>query len=259
MQNRIDQLFEKKHSNILSIYFSAGYPKLNDTAGIIKSAVKAGADIVEIGVPFSDPIADGPTIQTSNNMALKNGMNLRLLFDQLRDIRHEVSVPLILMSYINPVMQFGIEQFCAKCHETGIDGLILPDFPLHEYIEDYKTIFTQLGIHNICLITPQTSLERINLIDKHSSGFIYMVSSASITGAQKEITPHQIDYFKRVKGMGLRNPLLIGFGISNKKTFQTACKYANGAIVGSVFIDLLKNATDIDSEINMFITSIKDK
>ena len=218
---------------------------------------KGGADLIEIGIPFSDPMADGPTIQDSNFTALGNGMNVSVLFQQLKDIRNKIDIPIILMGYFNPVMQYGIEPFCEECEKIGIDGLIIPDLPIIDYLELYKSKFDQFGLYNIFLITPQTSDDRIRLVDNHSSGFIYAVSSASITGARKEITTSQIDYFKRIRGLGLKNPFLIGFGISDHSTFATACKYSSGAIIGSAFIKLLKQSSSLEKDIVEFIKSVK--
>lgn len=255
--NRINRLFGEKKEKVLSIYFSAGFPKLNDTVTIIQSLEQAGADLIEIGIPYSDPIADGPTIQDSNTLALKNGMSIRLLFDQLKEVRQSVNIPLILMGYINPIMQFGIEKFCEKCGAVGIDGLIVPDLPIAEYIETYKPVFEKHGLLNMFLITPQTPESRIRLIDDHTDGFIYMVSSASVTGAKKEISEAQVAYFNRIKNMDLKNPRLIGFGISNHATFEQACQYASGAIIGSAFIKVLERATNLSEEIVEYVKSVK--
>ncbi len=254
--NRIIELFNKKKENILNVYFTAGFPQLNDTQQIIESLQASGADIIEIGIPFSDPVADGPTIQLSNEKALKNGMTLKLLFSQLKNIREKVNIPIILMGYINPVIQFGIEEFCINCKNIGIDGVILPDLPIQEYINEYKSIFERYGIINNFLITPQTSESRINKIDEVSNGFIYMVSSSSITGSKADTTNDQIIYFKRILSMNLKSPRLIGFGISNRQTFQTACKYANGAIIGSAFISAIENDQPFDKTISTFINNI---
>ena len=254
--NRITNLFETKKNNILSVYFSAGYPQLNDTVTIIKTLEKNGVDMVEIGIPFSDPIADGPVIQTSNDIALKNGMNLKLLFEQLKDIRNEVSIPLIMMGYLNPALKFGIEEFCAKCAETGIDGVILPDLPFELYLKEYKNTFRKNNLHNIFLIPPQTSNERIKLIDTESEGFLYIVSASSITGAKKEIQQNQVEYFERINSLHLKNPTLIGFGISSHQTFERACEYANGAIIGSAFIKTIENSKNIEKDIKEFTSNI---
>lgn len=255
--NRIDQLFSEKKENILSVYFTAGFPDLDDTVRVMKSLQEAGADLIEVGIPFSDPIADGPTIQASNEVALGNGIDLQTILDQLKGIREHINIPIILMGYINPVVQYGVERFCAACKEIGVDGLILPDLPMYEYMTVYKDAFEAAGLYNIFLITPQTSEARIREIDQNSNGFIYMVSSASITGARSEITKSQIAYFERVREMNLKNPQLIGFGISNHETFSQACSYASGAIIGSAFIKVLQNATDLEADITKYIQSVK--
>jgi tryptophan synthase alpha chain len=257
MKNRINQLFETKSQNILSVYFTAGFPKLNDTVKIIQELEKNGVDLIEIGIPFSDPTADGPTIQKSSEKALKNGMNLELLFEQLKEIRKSVKIPLILMGYINPVYQYGLERFCKKCAEVGIDGTILPDLPLDEYKMHYKSLFDKNGLHNVLLITPQTSENRIRQIDEISGGFIYMVSSASTTGAGKKVEDFHLDYFNRIQQMGLKNKRLIGFGISDNATFKNACKYANGAIIGSAFVNALKDSETPEAGIAGFVRSIR--
>jgi tryptophan synthase alpha chain len=237
--NKISDLFRKKREGILSIYFTAGFPELNDTASIIKSLQKAGIDMIEVGIPFSDPMADGPVIQESSTVALRNGMNLKLLFAQLASIREEIDIPLILMGYLNPVMQYGFENFCRDCRQTGVAGMIIPDLPFNEYLNEYKPVADRYDLKVIMLITPETSEERIRLIDAHTEGFIYMVSSASTTGAQKSFDEKKQAYFHRINQMGLRNPRLIGFGISNKETLAVAFKHAAGAIIGSKFISLL--------------------
>lgn len=254
--NRIDRLFKSKKNGILSLYFTAGYPGLDDTVPLIKTIEQAGADLVEIGMPFSDPLADGPVIQASSQKALKNGMSINKLFEQLTNIRQEVNIPLILMGYLNPVMQYGMEKFCQKAAETGIDGVILPDLPLFEYINEFKPVFQQHGLHNIFLVTPQTSDERIRLIDLEASGFIYLVASSSTTGAKTGIQQSQVDYFKRIKGMRLANPTMIGFGISNKETFGQACEYANGAIIGSAFIKRINEPASAIQNAEDFISGI---
>lgn len=243
--NRIKQLFDQKKKDILSIYFTAGYPQLNDTCEIISQLEDNGIDLIEIGIPFSDPMADGPTIQASGTIALRNGMTLRILFDQLADIRKKVSIPLIMMGYLNPIMQYGFENFCKKCNEVGIDGAIIPDLPFDDYLKEYKPIAEKYDIKIVMLITPETSDERIRLIDDHTDGFIYMVSSASTTGAQSSFDDGKQAYFKKINSMGLKNPRLIGFGISNKATLDAAQANANGAIIGSKFITLLKDSMDI--------------
>ena len=258
--NRINKLFNEKKTDILSVYFTAGYPNLADTAEIILNLEDAGADMIEIGFPFSDPMADGPVIQKSNHKALLNGMNLKLLFQQIKEIRDKVKIPLILMGYFNPVYQFGMKNFLTECTKTGIDGVIIPDLPYIEYKKEYAKIFSDSCIHNIFLVTPQTSQERISDIDKQSDGFIYLVSSASTTGAKTGISDSQEEYFKRIKQLNLKNPFLIGFGISNADTYRKACNYANGAIIGSAFINMLGNGNDsLDSKIKKFISGIRQE
>jgi len=237
-QNTMNRIKDKltQQNKILSIYFTAGYPDLNDTEKIITALAENGVDMIEIGLPFSDPLADGPTIQASSTTALHNGMHSELLFEQLQNIRSKVDIPLIIMGYFNPVLQYGVEEFCSKCAEAGIDGLILPDLPMDVYLRAYKDIFDRHGLLNIFLITPQTSKERIRQIDDASEGFIYMVSSASTTGAKTGFGDEQTSYFQRIAAMKLKNPLIVGFGISNAETFQQATKYTSGAIIGSAFI-----------------------
>ena len=237
--NTINQLFSIKQKDILSIYFCAGFPTLEGTASTIKVLEKKGINMIEIGIPFSDPMADGPVIQHAATRALKNGMTLKLLFDQLKDIRKEVQIPLVLMGYLNPIMQYGFKDFCRTCRETGIDGVIIPDLPFKDYMEEYRSIAEEQDVRIIMLITPETSEERIRLIDEHTDGFIYMVSSAAITGAQKDFNAQKQAYFQRIADMNLRNPRMIGFGISNKQTFETASAHAAGAIIGSKFVTLL--------------------
>lgn len=238
--NRIQEKLQE-NKKLLSIYFTAGYPNLNDTVSIIQDLEKSGADMIEIGLPFSDPLADGPTIQASSTQALKNGMSTEVLFNQIKDIRKTVSIPLIIMGYFNPILQYGVEAFCKKCKEIGIDGLIIPDLPVDVYHDEYKTIFEKYGLINVFLITPQTSIARINFIDSISNGFIYMVSSASVTGSQSGFGEEQTNYFKRIAEMNLKNPQIIGFGISDNKTFIQATQYAKGAIIGSAFIKYVSN------------------
>ena len=256
MQNRIDQLFNTKSRNILSVYFTAGYPGLNDTAEIIEELQNSGADLAEIGIPFSDPTADGPTIQYSNQVSLKNGMNLKLLFKQLEKIRDKVEIPLIMMGYINPVLQFGVENFCRQCSETGIDGVILPDLTPEEFEKNYRKFFDQYNLYNILLITPQTPEERIKYVDNATGGFIYMVSSASTTGEGKKIDDFNLSYFERINKMELKHPRLIGFGISDNATFINACKYAGGAIIGSAFVKSLQPDRLLRRLVKEFIDNI---
>lgn len=237
--NRINQLFASKPQNLLSLYFCAGAPTKEGTADVIRTLEKKGINMIEIGVPFSDPMADGPVIQAAATKALRNGMSLKTLFSQLEGIRKDVNIPLILMGYLNPVMQFGFEAFCKRCQEVGIDGMILPDLPFKDYMEEYKPIADKYDLRIIMLITPETSEERIRFIDDNTSGFIYMVSSAAITGAQKEFNEAKQAYFNKVHAMNLKNPTMIGFGISNKQTLESAQANANGAIIGSKFVQLL--------------------
>lgn len=236
--NRI-QTKLKEDKKLLSIYFTAGYPELTDTVPVIEGLEAAGVDMIEIGLPFSDPLADGPTIQESSTAALRNGMHTELLFEQLKDIRKTVSIPLILMGYFNPMLQYGVEAFCAKCAEIGIDGIIMPDLPLDVYKEEYEVIYKKYGLSNIFLITPQTSDQRIKAIDQATDSFIYMVSSASTTGAKEGFGQEQQDYFNRIATLNLKNPQIVGFGISNAATFQAATKNTKGAIIGSAFIKQL--------------------
>ena len=252
--NRIQQKL-KENEKLLSIYFTAGYPNLEDTVPIIQELEKNGVDMIEIGLPFSDPLADGPTIQESSTAALKNGMTTEVLFKQLEGIRKTVSIPLIIMGYFNPVLQYGVEAFCKKCAEIGIDGLILPDLPVDVYQEEYEHIFKKYNLINVFLITPQTSDERIRKIDAASDGFIYMVSSASTTGAKEGFGEEQKAYFERIASLKLSNPQIVGFGIGNRETFEQATEKSKGAIIGSAFIKhLTKNGV---ANIDSFIKSIR--
>lgn len=244
--NRIQQLFEQKKNNILSVYFTAGYPNLNDTADVIRSLVHHGVDMIEIGVPFSDPLADGPVIQASSQKALQNGMSVSRLFEQLKDIRSEISVPLVLMGYYNPILAYGIDNYCKDAAKVGIDGFIIPDLPLSEYKKEMKSAVEQYGLSNILLITPETSEERVREIDANTSGFIYMVSSASTTGARDSFGEEQRSYFNRIANMKLNNPTLVGFGISNAKTYADACQFSSGGIIGSAFVSLLGSSKTAD-------------
>ncbi len=259
MENRIKKLFNSKKENLLSVYYTAGFPKLENTGVIAVALEKAGADIIEIGIPFSDPIADGPTIQESNKIALDNGMNLHLLLAQVRDIRQKISLPIILMGYLNPVLQYGFEKFVKEAAAAGVDGLILPDLPVDEYLESYKEIVDQHGLTNTFLISPTTSEERIQKIDAATNGFIYAVSASSTTGSQTVFSSEQQLYFKRLQEMDLKNPLLVGFGISTNANFAIACKYASGAIIGSAFIQQIKDCDNLDETITSFIDSIIKK
>jgi len=250
--NRINQLFQEKNKNILSIYYTAGYPNLHDTLTIARELESAGADMLEIGFPYSDPVADGPVIQASSKKALDNGMDLKLLFEQLKDLRKYVKIPVLLMGYVNPLLQFGVEHFCKACAEVGVDGLIVPDLPMVEYEEFYKETFQQYGISNIFLITPQTTAERIHKIDALTNGFIYMVSSSATTGKNLSLSQVTEDYFSRVAGMELKNPAVIGFGISDQASFDKACQYAKGAIIGTAFVKAIESG-DLRENIQGFM------
>ena len=254
--NRITNLFKEKKNNILSIYFTAGYPSLNDSIEIIKTLDECNVDLIEIGMPFSDPIADGPIIQNSSNIAIDNGMNLNVLFDQLADIRKITEIPIILMGYVNPVYQFGYDKFIKKILDCHLDGLILPDLPFDDYKIQFKSIFDKKNLSFISLITPNTSEDRIKQIDNNSNGFIYMVSSSSITGKKSSFNKNQIQYFNRINSLSLKNPKIIGFGISDKESFEQACKYSNGAIIGSNFIKTL-DKNDLSKSIRKYIRLIK--
>ncbi|MEP2671158.1 MAG: tryptophan synthase subunit alpha [Cyclobacteriaceae bacterium] len=258
-ENRINTLFKKNKKELLSVYYTAGFPVLEDTVRIGKLLEESGADILEIGVPFSDPVADGPVIQASNKTALDNGMTLRLLLDQVKELRSQVKAPIILMGYFNPILQFSVKAFCEAAGAAGVDGLIIPDLPLLEYQEMYQATFKTNGLQNIFLISPTTTEERIRAIDKVSDGFIYAVSSSSTTGAKKEFSKEQRAYFERLKNMNLKNPLLIGFGVSNRDTFAAVCQYSAGAIVGSAFISMLKESSDLERDIPEFVEVLKDK
>ncbi|MCF0059832.1 tryptophan synthase subunit alpha [Dyadobacter sp. CY356] len=257
--NRITNLFKTKpDAGLLNVYFTAGFPALNDTTKVLKALQDGGADLVEIGMPYSDPVADGETIQKSNDQALENGMTVQVLFEQLEGIRQTISLPILLMGYINPVLQFGIENFCKKCAEVGVDGLILPDMPMDVYLNEYKSIFDAYGILNIFLVTPQTSEARIRQIDNASDGFIYTVSSASVTGSKSGVSTNMESYFNRINAMNLRNPRLIGFGIKDNATYLKACDYANGAIIGSAFIRVLQETKDLENDVRNFVRDIKN-
>jgi tryptophan synthase alpha chain len=257
--NRIKDLFTTKKNNILSIYFTAGYPNLEDTVLILQILQELKVDFVEIGIPFSDPIADGPVIQNCNQKAIENGMNLNTLLHQLQNVRQNIHIPIILMGYINPVLQFGIEKFCKKCYEIGIDGIILPDLPLYEYKTLYKKIFDACGISFINLITPQSSADRIREIDELTDTFLYLVSTAGTTGIRSEFSQPQLEYFKRVNSYNLRNPLMIGFGIYDRYSYETACKFAAGCIIGSAFLKAIENKTgeELINSIQNFIKQIR--
>lgn len=254
--NSIKNIFQTKNSQILSIYFTAGFPNLEDTTSVIQNLEKAGVDFIEVGLPYSDPLADGPTIQNSSQKALQNGINLDIVFEQLMSIKNTNKTPLVLMGYLNQILKYGEDAFCQKVLDCGIDTVILPDLPMVEYENHYKQLFEKYGINNVFLITPQTTEERIKKIDAFTESFIYMVASSSITGAKGKISQQQIDYFQRIKSMNLKSKLVIGFGISDSSTFSKACEYGNGAIIGSAFINFLeKNGVD---KIGEFVTKIRN-
>ena len=253
--NRINKLFQEK-KNILSIYYTAGYPSLGDTVTIAEELERSGADLLEIGFPYSDPVADGPVIQASSKTALDGGMTLKLLFEQLKDLRKTVQIPVLLMGYVNPMLQYGVENFCKSCAEVGVDGCIVPDLPMTEYEEFYSEVFKENGLTNIFLVTPQTSTERIRKIDGLSNGFIYLLSSSATTGQNLQVSENTEAYFSRIAEMKLNNPTMIGFGISSKETFDKACQYANGAIIGSAFVKNLKS-DNVTASVKDFMKTFK--
>ena len=257
MKNRLTKLFEQKKSNVLNIYCTAGYPQLNSTMEVMRSLQKNGADIIELGMPYSDPLADGPVIQQSSNTALANGMTMELLFGQLKYLRNEIQLPVILMGYMNPVLQYGFERFCAAAAAVGIDGIILPDLPMHEFEIEYKTVLEKYRLYFIFLVTPETGEERIRKIDELCSGFIYAVSSSSTTGQSKPIEDQQ-PYFKKLHDMQLKNPVMAGFGIGDKAAFNAACRHCTGAIIGSAYIRALQNSGDIERSTKEFLNRILD-
>lgn len=254
--NRLNHLFATKKDNLLSIYYTAGYPALNTTIDIAEALEKAGADFLEIGFPYSDPVADGPTIQNSSQQALDNGMTLNVLFEQLKDLRKRITIPILLMGYVNPIVQYGVERFCKAAAEAGIDGVIVPDLPMYEYESMYSGFFKDNNLSNIFLVTPQTAESRIRKIDELSNSFIYLLSSSNITGGSLNVSDSIEGYYQRVKAMQLKNPTIIGFGISNNETYTKACQYANGAIVGSAFVKLLGEDGYMD-KIPGFVKSIR--
>ena len=253
--SRIKEMFGQKQQNILNVYCTAGYPQFTSTRAIMKALQDNGADLIELGVPYSDPLADGPVIQASGSKAIQNGMTVSKLFEQLKDFRSEISIPVILMGYINQVLQYGFERFCAEAESLGIDGLIFPDLPMYEYENEYKAIIKKYNLDFIFLVTPETSEERIKKIDSLSSGFLYAVSSSSTTGKEKDFAVTE-QYLKKLKGLNLKNPVLVGFGIKDKGTFETACKYANGAIIGTAYIKALENTTDVNEATKQFLNKI---
>lgn len=253
--SRIKTLFDKKNKNVLNVYCTAGYPKLNSTLEVMKALQESGADLIELGMPYSDPLADGPVIQHSSTIALANGMTIETLFTQLKDARKEVHVPIILMGYMNPVLQYGFERFCKDAAAVGVDGLILPDLPEYEFETEYGAIIKQHGLDFIFLVTPETSEERIKRLDSLSTGFLYAVSSSSTTGSNKNMTDVNA-YLQKLKAMQLKNPVLVGFGIKDKQTFDSACANANGAIIGTAYIKALENATDVSEATKKFLKAI---
>jgi tryptophan synthase alpha chain len=253
--SRLQHIFQKKSNHILNVYCTAGYPHLHSTLEVMKALQENGADIIELGMPYSDPLADGPVIQQSGSMALQNGMTIAKLFEQLKDFRKDISIPVILMGYMNPVLQYGFERFCADAATVGIDGLILPDLPEYEFETEYGAIIKKHGLDFIFLVTPETSDERIKKLDNLSSGFLYAVSSSSTTGSDKNTT-NTNEYLLRIKSLKLKNPILVGFGISNKQSFDAVCQLAGGAIIGSAYIKALENSPDVNAATKSFLSSI---
>lgn len=253
--NRIQELFQKKNSKVLNVYCTAGYPHIDSTLTIIKSLQENGADLVELGMPYSDPLADGPVIQASSTKALENGMTIAKLFEQLNGFRKEIYIPVILMGYMNPILQYGFEEFCKKSAEVGVDGLILPDLPEYEFETEYGAIIKKYGLDFIFLVTPETSEERVKKLDELSTGFLYAVSSSATTGKDKDFNAVEV-YLKKLQEKKLKNPVLVGFGIKDKETFSSACKYANGAIIGTAFIKALEAVDDIEITTKNFLQNI---
>ena len=253
--SRIQDLFKKKHKNILNVYCTAGYPHLGSTREVIKCLQENGADLIELGIPYSDPLADGPVIQASGSKAIQNGMTVKKLFEQLDGFRKEIHVPVVLMGYINQVLQYGFERFCADAERVGVDGLIFPDLPMYEFETLYADIIRKYNLDFVFLVTPETSEERIQKLDSLSSGFLYAVSSSSTTGKDKNLADQEL-YFKRLKSLNLKNPVLVGFGIKDKETFEKACSYANGAIIGTAYIKALENATDVTEATKGFLNKV---
>ncbi|MGE5520078.1 MAG: tryptophan synthase subunit alpha [Candidatus Dadabacteria bacterium] len=253
--SRIKELFNRKQKDILNVYCTAGYPEFDSTITVMNALQDNGADIIELGMPYSDPLADGPVIQASSTVALSNGMTISRLFEQLKNFREQITVPVVLMGYLNPVLQFGFENFCRKASEVGIDGLIIPDIPMYEYLKEYKDVVEKYGLDFIFLITPETSEGRIRQLDEITTGFLYAVSSSSITGSDKNFSPVE-DYLKRIKDLKLKNPVLVGFGIKDKETFRSASKYSNGAIIGSAYIKAIDGSGDIKTKTKKFLESV---
>ena len=253
--NRIEELFKKKQTKILNVYCTAGFPRLKDTLTVMRALEKEGADVIELGIPFSDPLADGPVIQHSSTIALQNGMTIKKLFEQLLDFRKEISVPVLLMGYMNPILQYGFEKFCAEASAVGIDGLILPDLPEHEFETEYGAIIKKYGLNFVFLVTPETSEERVKKLDALSTGFLYAVSSSSTTGKDKNMNDVK-GYLQKLKNLKLKNPVFVGFGIKDKQTFETACENANGAFIGTAFIKALENDNDVERATKKFVNEI---
>ena len=253
--SRLSELFTRKKKNVVNVYCTAGFPKLNSTLEVMKALQNNGADLIELGMPYSDPLADGPVIQASGGKALQNGMTIAILFAQLKDFRKEISVPVVLMGYLNPLLQFGFENFCARAAEVGIDGLIIPDIPMFEYEKEYASIIRKHGLDFIFLVTPETSEERVRKLDALSSGFLYAVSSSSITGSDKDFSPVET-YLQRLQTLQLKNPVLVGFGIRDRATFRAAAAYSNGAIIGSAYIKALEDGTNVEATTKKFLGEI---
>jgi tryptophan synthase alpha chain len=253
--SRLQELFANKKERVLNVYFTAGYPQLDSTATIIQSLQNNGADIIELGMPYSDPLADGPVIQESGNIALQNGMTIAVLFEQLKALKGQINIPIILMGYMNPVLQYGFENFCAEASAVGVDGLILPDLPEYEFEMEYGAIIKKYGLDFIFLVTPETSTERIQQLDNLSTGFLYAVSSSATTGKDKDFNSVE-KYLEQLQSMQLKNPVLVGFGIKDRNTFESACKYANGAIIGTAFIKALEGTTNIEATVKQFISAV---
>lgn len=253
--SRLNNLFQQKNKRILNVYCTAGYPTLQSTINVMSSLQENGADLIELGMPYSDPLADGPVIQASSSKALQNGMTISTLFNQLKDFRKDITVPVILMGYLNPLLQYGFEKFCAKAAEVGIDGIIIPDIPMYEFQQEYSAVIKKYGLDFIFLVTPETSEERIKKLDQLSSGFLYAVSSSSITGSDKDFSPVET-YLHKLQSLKLKNPVLVGLGIKDKSTFETACKYANGAIIGSAYIKALESDDNVEMATREFLNGI---
>jgi tryptophan synthase alpha chain len=253
--SRINELFNRKQNNVLNIYCTAGYPRFDSTLKVMNALQENSVDIIELGIPYSDPLADGPVIQMSNSVALKNGMTIKKLFEQLKNLRSSIQIPVLLMGYLNPVLQYGFEKFCTEAATVGVDGLIIPDLPQYEFEKDYRTVIKKYGLDFVFLVTPETSTERIKRLDELSSGFLYAVSSSSTTGSNKNADEMQ-DFIKKLQNLELKNPVLVGFGIKDKSTFEAACKYSNGAIIGSAYIKAIENVENVNAATKSFVSSV---